>query len=147
MFAGCELARADEGEQGSFQLVGLLFGDLYTIPSHHTTAGEGASGFVLRRGYLTANFALGESWYGRARIEVNQDGEFESYGFEADAKDLYLARKFGKHEFVMGLAPTLTHPHYATSKAGLIMFTRASALEFGRHGIRVNSVSPGPIPT
>ena len=85
-----------------------MFGDLYTIPSHHTVAGDGASGFVLRRGYLTANFTLGDTWYGRARIEINQDGEFESYGFEADAKDLYLARKFGDHELVMGLSPTLT---------------------------------------
>ena len=108
MFTGCELARAEGDQESGFELGGLLFGDLYTIASHHTAAGDGASGFVLRRGYLTANFALGEHWYGRARIEVNQDGEFESYGFEADFKDLYLARKFGDHEFVAGLSPTLT---------------------------------------
>ena len=108
MFTGCELARADEGDEGDFQIGGLLFGDLYTITSHHTAEGDGASGFVLRRGYLTGNFTLGESWYGRARIEINQDGEFESYGFEADFKDLYLARKFGDHELVIGLSPTLT---------------------------------------
>jgi hypothetical protein len=107
-FAGCVIARADEGEDRSFEIGGLLFGDIYTIPSHHTPEGDGARGFVLRRGYLTANFTLGESWYGRARVEVNQDGEFESYGFEADFKDLYLARKFGDHEFVAGLSPTLT---------------------------------------
>ena len=108
VFACCGLARADEGEERSFELGGLLFGDFYTIPSHHTTEGDGASGFVLRRGYLTANFALGDTWYGRARIEVNQDGEFESYGFEADIKDLYLARKFDSHELVIGLSPSLT---------------------------------------
>ena len=34
---------------------------------------------------------------------------------------------------------------YATSKAGLIMFTRAAALEYGSRGIRVNCVSPGLI--
>ncbi len=32
---------------------------------------------------------------------------------------------------------------YSTSKAGLEMATRASALELGPHGIRVNAVSPG----
>lgn len=101
-------APAHGGEDEAFRLGGLLFGDVYTIPSHHTAAGDGASGAVLRRGYLTANFTLGETWYGRARIELNQDGEFESYGFEADFKDLYLARKFNGHEFVMGLSPTLT---------------------------------------
>ncbi len=104
----CVPASANGGEEQVFRLGGLLFGDLYTIPSHHTPEGDGASGVVLRRGYLTANFDLGEHWYGRARIEINQDGEFESYGFEADFKDLYLARKFGGHEVVLGLSPTLT---------------------------------------
>ena len=97
-----------QDEEDRFTLGGLLFGDGYYVASHHTVAGDGTTGIVLRRGYLTANFSLGDSWYGRARIEVNQDGEFESYGFEADAKDLYLARKFGDHEFVAGLSPTLT---------------------------------------
>jgi 3-oxoacyl-[acyl-carrier protein] reductase len=46
---------------------------------------------------------------------------------------------------IEGLHPAVTHGHYATSKAGLIMFTRALALEFGRHGIRANTVSPGVI--
>jgi hypothetical protein len=66
----CNPAIADEGA-GSFKVGGLLFGDIYTIPSHHTDAGDGASGFVLRRGYLTANFSLGDGWRGRARIEIN----------------------------------------------------------------------------
>ncbi len=46
---------------------------------------------------------------------------------------------------IEGLDPAAGHAHYATSKAGLIMFTRAAALEYGSLGIRVNSVSPGLI--
>lgn len=33
--------------------------------------------------------------------------------------------------------------HYATSKAALVMATKASAVELGEHGIRVNAVAPG----
>ncbi len=46
---------------------------------------------------------------------------------------------------IEGLDPASGHSHYATTKAGLIMFTRACALEYGGDQIRVNAVSPGLI--
>lgn len=46
---------------------------------------------------------------------------------------------------IEGLTPALNHSHYAASKAGLINFTRASALELGSKKIRVNSICPGLI--
>jgi NAD(P)-dependent dehydrogenase (short-subunit alcohol dehydrogenase family) len=46
---------------------------------------------------------------------------------------------------IEGLDPAEGHGHYATSKAGLLMLSRAAALEFGKAGIRVNAVSPGLI--
>lgn len=46
---------------------------------------------------------------------------------------------------IEGLDPAPNHAHYAASKAGLLMLTRASALELGPAGIRVNAVSPGLI--
>ena len=46
---------------------------------------------------------------------------------------------------VEGLQPAFDHSHYAASKAAVLMHTRAAALELGRRGIRVNSVSPGLI--
>ena len=46
---------------------------------------------------------------------------------------------------IEGLDPAPGHGHYATSKAGLTMLTRAAALEFGSAGIRINCVSPGLI--
>ena len=44
---------------------------------------------------------------------------------------------------IEGLDPAEGHAHYAASKAALLMYTRASALELGPHNIRVNAVAPG----
>ena len=70
--------------------------------------GEGATGAVLRRGYLTLNAAPDSAWFGRFRVEVNQAGEFETYDFEVDFKDVYIGYKFEHHELMIGLQPTLT---------------------------------------
>lgn len=39
--------------------------------------------------------------------------------------------------------PAPGHAHYSCAKAALVMHAKAAALEYGRHGIRVNAVSPG----
>ncbi|MEZ5232236.1 MAG: SDR family oxidoreductase [Acidimicrobiales bacterium] len=44
---------------------------------------------------------------------------------------------------IEGLQPAPEHGVYAASKAALAMWVRAAAGEYGRHGIRVNAVSPG----
>ena len=44
---------------------------------------------------------------------------------------------------IEGHRPAVGHAHYASSKAALIMYTKAAAAELGPHGIRVNTVSPG----
>lgn len=46
---------------------------------------------------------------------------------------------------IEGHQPAALHAHYSTSKAALLMHARAAALEYGPHGIRVNTVSPGLI--
>jgi NAD(P)-dependent dehydrogenase (short-subunit alcohol dehydrogenase family) len=46
---------------------------------------------------------------------------------------------------IEGHQPAAGHAHYAASKAALLMFTKAAALEFAEVGLRVNSISPGLI--
>ena len=38
-------------------------------------------------------------------------------------------------------------PGYAASKGGVLALTRQLAVEYGRHGVRVNAVSPGTVAT
>jgi len=99
---------AEEAPENDFSLGGLLFGDFYGVPSHHLEEGDGAAGAVLRRGYLTADWKSNRSLFARARLEINQSGEFETYTFETRFKDLYLGWKTGRQRFLLGLAPTPT---------------------------------------
>jgi hypothetical protein len=87
---------------------GLLFGDLYYVPSHHLASGDGAAGAVLRRAYLTFDADFDAAWFGRLRFEWNQSGEFETYSIDGQTKDLYLGRRLGPHRALLGLSPTPT---------------------------------------
>lgn len=46
---------------------------------------------------------------------------------------------------IEALAPAPHHSHYDAAKAAVLMYTKASAMELGAHGIRVNSIAPGLI--
>lgn len=101
-------AAAGEFTGPTLSVGGLLFGDLYVVPSHHLPEGDGAAGLVLRRGYLTFNGQFTPNWFGRLRFELNQSGEFETYDFSADFKDLYFGWNIGRQVLIAGLAPTPT---------------------------------------
>ncbi len=107
--AGAAFAGEDENEDTRKLSIGwLMFGDLYYIPSFHDEENDDSAGAVLRRAYLTFDAEFGESWFGRLRFEANQSGEFETYDFEADIKDLYVGRDFGEHRLLVGMSPTPT---------------------------------------
>ena len=83
-----------------------------------------------------------EDW--RAMLSANLDGAFLVTQRAADA----WGDKGGaivNITSIEALDPAAGHTHYATSKAGVLMFSRAAALEYGPRKIRVNCVSPGLI--
>ena len=107
MAAAATTTAQDDGT-GWLSVGGLAFGDLYHIVSHHTEDAEGATGAVLRRGYLTFNGTFSKTLFGRLRFEINQSGEFETYTFEVDFKDLYLGWDVARQRLLFGLSPTPT---------------------------------------
>ena len=48
---------------------------------------------------------------------------------------------------IFGLMASPNQPIYSAAKGGVIALTRQLAVDYGRRGIRVNSVNPGPIAT
>ena len=86
----------------------------------------------------------GEDW--RNVVGANLDSAFQVA--RAVAEQMQQADRVGaivNIASIEGLDPALGHAHYAASKAALITLTRSIALEYGRQGIRCNTVSPGLI--
>ncbi|MEE4174520.1 MAG: hypothetical protein V2I57_09755 [Xanthomonadales bacterium] len=103
------LAAVQPARAGDWLTTGFLaFGDLYTVPSHHLPEGDGATGLVLRRAYLTLDGDFSDDLDGRLRFEVNQSGEFETYDLEVQIKDLFLRWRWRDQAIVAGLSPTPT---------------------------------------
>ena len=108
VMASAVAATAQDDSAGWLSIGGLAFGDLYHVVSHHTEEGEGATGAVLRRAYLTFDGDFSEALFGRLRFEANQSGAFETYTFTIDFKDLYLGWNVGRQRLLFGLSPTPT---------------------------------------
>jgi len=100
-------------------------------------AGAGSIGSVLNG--TAAEFA--------ATLDTNLTGVFRCLRAEARAM---IATGGGAIVNVSSIAGALTHrwmSAYCASKAGLNMLTRCAADDLGEHGIRVNAVMPGLVPT
>lgn len=81
----------------------------------------------------------------REVIDTNLTGTFATVQAAASAMSMRGGGSIILIGSIEGAQPAWSHAHYSTSKAAVIHFARAAALEYGRYGIRVNSVSPGLI--
>ncbi len=99
------------------------------------------AGIVLHKSFLELEK---EEW--DKVINVNLNGEF----YMAQAFSRYLIGK-GKKGAICNTASMSGHivnwpqeqVSYNSSKAGVIMMTKSIAVELAKHGIRINSISPG----
>lgn len=67
-----------------------------------------------------------------------------------DASVINLSSMYGivsPDQSVYESVRTVNPPFYGAAKAALLQWTRYAACEFGKEGIRVNAVSPGPFPS
>jgi NAD(P)-dependent dehydrogenase (short-subunit alcohol dehydrogenase family) len=84
----------------------------------------------------------------RAVIGINLDGVFFC---SKAAAGQFVAQKSGgciiNISSVAGIAGSATMPSYGAAKAGVVNLTKSLAAEWGRQGIRVNCIAPGPIDT
>ena len=81
----------------------------------------------------------------REVVDTNLTGSFATVQAAASAMGKQGGGAIILIGSIEGAQPTWSHAHYCASKAAVIHFARAAALEYGREGIRVNSISPGLI--
>lgn len=83
------------------------------------------------------------SW--RHEISLNLDAAFSC--FHAFAEKLKLNRGVVVNIASVNGLSVYGNPAYSAAKAGLIHFTKSIAVEYGKFGLRANSVAPGTVRT
>lgn len=150
--AGADAVAADIERAGGKAIVAQ--GDVATTAGTDALIGEALSAF----GGLHALVNNAGHQPVEALIDVSEASWAKMMAINAGGPFL-LTRGFAEHvraskleggsvvniASIEGHNPAPWHGHYATSKAALLMLTKAAALEFGSLGIRVNAICPGLI--
>lgn len=159
--AGHQLVLLDKDADPLKQFAGTLPGAVLAIPTD-----------VSRPDALEAAFAEAESRFGGVDILINNAGlsEFKpmddltveewDYVLNSNLRSVFLCSRAASRTMrqrgggrIINIASTralMSEPDteaYAASKGGILALTHALAISLGKHGIRVNAISPGWIAT
>lgn len=123
----------------NLKLSGYVFGDAYAVLGNHDPAVDGQTGFWLRRGYLTLDSTISDTWSSRLRFEFNSPGDFTTNStLDPFVKDAYLAWKSGGKELYLGMSPSPTFDliesfwgYRAIEKTPLDLYRMGSSRDFG----------------
>lgn len=123
----------------AFKVSGYVIGDAYAVLSNHDAAVEDQTGFWIRRGYLTFDTKISDTWSSRLRFEVNSPGDFKTNSkMNPFVKDAYLAWKRDGQELYMGISPSPTWEfaegfwgYRSIEKTPLDLYRMGSSRDFG----------------
>ncbi len=103
------VANAQNNSTEKRALSALFFGDYYWFINHNNSEIEGNNGFWIRRIYLTYDHQISEAFSGRVRLEMANEGDFETDSeLSPTVKDAWLKYSYGQHQIMTGIVPTPT---------------------------------------
>lgn len=123
----------------SFMVSGYVIADAYAMLGNHDPTVEDQTGFWIRRGYLTFDTKISDTWSSRLRFEVNSPGDFSSdTKMTPFVKDAYLAWRHDGKELYMGISPSPTWEfaerfwgYRSIEKTPLDLYRMGSSRDFG----------------
>jgi hypothetical protein len=123
----------------SYTVSGYVIADAYAVLGNHDPTVEDQTGFWIRRGYLTFDTKISDTWSSRLRFEVNSPGDFETdTKMTPFVKDAYLAWGHDGRELYLGISPSPTWDfaerfwgYRAIEKTPLDLYRMGSSRDFG----------------